>query len=93
MTDQICVYGLWHLGCVTAACLAEAGFNVVGLDRDQARVQQLEAAIPPIAEPGLAELIAEQQRLRRLRFTSDPVVALEAAGLLVISFDTPVNED
>ena len=49
---KVGVAGLWHLGSVTAACLAEAGSKVVGLD-DAAIVAELQAGRPPIAEPGL----------------------------------------
>ena len=40
---KVCVHGLWHLGSVTAACLAAAGLDVVGLDDDAATVQGLKA--------------------------------------------------
>ena len=45
---RVCVYGLWHLGCVTAACLADATFDIVGLDPDHQRVAELQASKPPI---------------------------------------------
>ena len=91
--ETVCVYGLWHLGGVTAACLADAGFQVVGLDRDEPCVAELQAGRPPIAEPGLAELVQGGLESGRLAFTSDPTTALAEAGILWVTFDTPVDED
>lgn len=86
------VYGLGHLGCVTAACLAGAGNEVVGLDPDEDVVRGLGAGRPPVEEPGLAERIAAGLRDGRLSFTTDAARALRAADVLWVAFDTPVNE-
>ena len=53
----IAVVGMWHLGPVTAACLASAGHTVVGIDEDPEIVKALAQAKPPVAEPELAEMI------------------------------------
>src|SRR5262249_40203880 len=89
----VCIYGLWHLGCVTAACLAAAGFEAVGLDRDAARVADLGAGRPPIAEPGLTELLEQGVRSGRLSYSADPAAALANAEVLWVTFDTPVDEN
>lgn len=89
---RIAVFGLWHLGCVTAACLADAGNEVVGLDFDRATVDGLAKGIPPLLEPGLAEAITANAAAGRLTFTTDPARALAGADVLWVAFDTPVNE-
>ncbi len=89
---NIAVAGLWHLGCVTAACLAEAGFDVTGIDRDAGVVDALYKGRPPIAEPGLPELIAQGIAGGRLRFATDPAAAA-AAELVFVCYDTPVDAD
>jgi len=89
---RIAVYGLWHLGCVTAGCLAAAGHRVIGLDRNEAVVADLQKSVPPLHEPGLAELIASGLKEGRLSFTTDPAAALRDAELLWIAFDTPVDD-
>jgi UDPglucose 6-dehydrogenase len=89
---NVAVYGLWHLGCVTAACVAAAGNRVVGLDPDARVVDDLRAGKPPLHEPGLNELVAEEARAGRLSFTTDPADALRGADVLWVTFDTPVNE-
>ena len=90
---NVCVYGLWHLGCVTAACLAAAGHNVVGLDDDAATVEMLRSGRAPLLEPGLDDLIRAGIDGGRLRFTSDAEQAVPAAEVVWIAFDTPVDED
>jgi len=89
---NVVVFGLWHLGCVTAACLAAAGKRVVGLDSDVEVVSGLERGRPPIDEPGLAELVAAGRTVGRLSFTTRVVEAFEGADVFWITFDTPVND-
>ena len=50
---KICVYGLWHLGTVTAACLANRGFEVVGLDPNTKTIDDLNCGKAPLYEPGM----------------------------------------
>lgn len=91
---KICVFGLWHLGTVTAACLANAGFQVVGLDFDQETINSLQRGGAPIHEPGLNELISANLLKGKLEFSTDPEVALAGVDVLWVAFDTPVdNED
>ena len=54
---NVTVIGAGYVGLVTAACLAELGHQVVGVDRDHGRVALLQAGGVPIYEPGLEELI------------------------------------
>ena len=51
---KVCVQGLWHLGSVTAACLASVGHDVVGLDGDFNNINNLRQGRAPLFEPGLA---------------------------------------
>ena len=83
--------GLWHLGSVTAACLAEAGYEVIGVDPDASwSSRSCAEGRPPVSEPGLAELFAV--RLARLRFSADPS-ALAGARCAWVTFDTPVDDE
>jgi len=90
---RVCVLGLWHLGCVTSACLARAGHDVIGLDPDAAVIGRLQQGEPPIFEPGLTDLIAEGLAAGRLRFTANAADALAGAHLVWVTFDTPVDEN
>jgi UDPglucose 6-dehydrogenase len=88
---NVCVVGLWHLGSVTAACMAEH-FPTLGFDPDPAVVAGLAEGRPPLFEPGLAELVRAGTAAGRLRFTSDPREVAKA-DVVWITFDTPVNQN
>ncbi|MEO0563458.1 MAG: hypothetical protein AAF125_15215, partial [Chloroflexota bacterium] len=79
---KICVFGLWHLGSVTAACLADAGHHVVGLDPDEVTISDLNRGQPPLFEPGLSELVKSGIDGERLLFTTDPQDAIGDADLV-----------
>jgi UDPglucose 6-dehydrogenase len=89
---NITVLGLWHLGCVTAACSARH-FQVVGLDFDAANIARLNTGQAPLFEPGLNELIAAGLAAKKLSFTTDPKIACAKANVLWLCHDTPVNEN
>ena len=89
---RVAVAGLWHLGCVTAACLAAAGHDVAAFDPDPVTVEGLNAGRAPLFEPGLDDLIAEGVKQGRLSFVSDAGAALDGAAILWVTFDTHVNE-
>ena len=89
---KIVVQGLWHLGCVTAACAAKH-FQVTGLDFDAANVAKLNQGQAPLFEPGLNELIAADLAAKRLSFTTDAKAACANADVLWLCYDTPVNEN
>ncbi|MEI7727938.1 MAG: nucleotide sugar dehydrogenase [Verrucomicrobiota bacterium] len=88
---NVTVVGLWHLGCVTAACCARH-FIVVGLDFDQENVAALNQGRAPLLEPGLEDRLAEGLKAGRLRFTTDPAEACRAAEVLWLTYDTPVDD-
>lgn len=90
---RVCVQGLWHLGSVTAACLASVGHDVIGLDSDQEVISSLNVGKAPLFEPDLNPLIAEGIRNGRLQFTSDMARACKDAEVLWVAFDTPVDDD
>jgi UDPglucose 6-dehydrogenase len=78
---------------VTAACLADAGNEVVGLDLDKGLIDGLNVGTPPLDEPGLPELIAAGPKTGKLSFTTNAAEALHGAGVLWVTFDTPVDEN
>jgi UDPglucose 6-dehydrogenase len=89
---KIVVLGLWHLGCVTAACCARH-FQVTGLDSDAQNIAQLQRGQAPLFEPGLNELLSAGLASQRLSFTLDPKTACAGADVLWLTCDTPVNEN
>ena len=90
---KVCVQGLWHLGSVTAACLASVGHDVVGLDADQKTIDGLNEGKAPLFEPGLDELLQTGLVKGNLNFTTDNAEAAADADVLWVTFDTPVDDD
>ncbi len=89
---KVCVAGLWHLGSVTAACLAAAGHDVVGLDDDRKTIDRLNEGKPPVLEPGLGTLTQDGIEAKRLRFTTDRE-AIRDRDVIWVTYDTPVDDD
>ncbi len=89
---NVTVFGLWHLGCVTAACCAKH-FDVVGLDFDAENVAKLNTGKAPLFEPGLDELLTSGLNQKKLRFTDDAAEGCRSADILWVTYDTPVDDD
>lgn len=68
---KISVIGCGYLGAVHAACMAELGHDVIGVDVDQSKIDALAAGRAPFFEPGLPELLISAGETGRLRFTTD----------------------
>lgn len=90
---KIAIQGLWHLGSVTAGCMAALGHEVTALDHDRKTVQGLQQGRPPVYEPGLEEMIRSGLASGNLRFVSDPAIIPNDIEVLWVTYDTPVNEE
>lgn len=86
---KIAVVGLWHLGCVTAACLAKANYNVIAYDHHSDMIKNLKNNIAPIFEPGLNDLLF---KTNHLTFSNDPEDISEA-NIIWVTYDTPVDDN
>lgn len=86
------VVGLWHLGCTIAACWAELGHVVRGVDREETVVGSLREGRPPLYEPGMADAIRAGIDRGRLSFSSS-VETLAGCRFVFVAHDTPVRGD
>jgi UDPglucose 6-dehydrogenase len=89
---KICVLGVWHLGSVTAACLASMAHQVVGVDFDNDTVEDLNRGVAPVFEPELEALLKQGLSSGSLRFTSAAEQAIADADILWVTFDTPIDD-
>ncbi len=89
---NITVLGFSHFGFVAAACAARH-FKVTSLDFDDAVLARLTTAQTPHPEPGLEDLIAEGLESRRLRFTTNVILACVNADILWVAWNPPVNAE
>src|SRR5680860_96050 len=90
---RVSVIGIGHVGLVTAACMAELGHDVIGVDNDEAKVRSVRDGHVPFYEDGLQELVDKGVAAGRISFTTDPAEALTDAEVVFISVGTPRRED
>jgi len=90
---NIAVVGTGYVGLVTGACFAEFGVNVMGVDKDEAKIAMLRKGRVPFFEPGLEELVGRNMREGRLSFTSDVKAAVEKSLVVIIAVGTPQGAD
>jgi UDPglucose 6-dehydrogenase len=88
---KVGVVGLWHLGCVTAACLTKFGHTVIAFDEDPHVISNLTLGFPPLYEPGLTELILQGIKNNVLNFINTPD-GLKDLDVIWITYDTPIND-
>ena len=86
---RVNVFGLGYVGSVTAACLAEAGHEVIGVDIDEEKVAMINSGASPVVEPGLGALVGEAVAARRMRATISTPEAVRNAEMGLICVGTP----
>lgn len=86
---RVSVFGLGYVGCVTAACLARHGHEVVGVDINAEKVAMLNAGISPIVEPGLGDLLKEVVGRGQLRATASTREGIAQSDLALVCVGTP----
>lgn len=92
MTRRIAVYGTGYLGATHAACMAELGHEVIGVDIDEEKLATLAAGQLPFYEPGLPDLLARSIESGRLRFSSSYGEAAKFADVHFIAVGTPQRQ-
>ena len=89
MTLRLSVIGTGYLGATHAACMAELGYEVIGVDIDPAKVAILQSGTVPFYEPGLDEVLARNIAAGRLHFTTSLEEAGAFASIHFICVGTP----
>ncbi|HKE55919.1 MAG TPA: UDP-glucose/GDP-mannose dehydrogenase family protein [Pyrinomonadaceae bacterium] len=88
---KLSVFGIGYVGCVSAACFAKAGHEVIGVDVNPTKVEILNSGKSPIVEEGIAELIGEVVKAGRLRATTDSAEAIANSDVSLVCVGTPSN--
>ncbi len=90
---KIAVVGTGYVGLVTGTCLAEVGIDVVCVDVDKKKIENLKEGILPIYEPGLDKLVHRNFNKGRLKFSTNLAEAIKDADVAFIAVGTPPGED
>jgi UDPglucose 6-dehydrogenase len=90
---KIVIVGSGYVGLVTGTCFSEIGIDVVCVDIDKKKIENLKQGIIPIYEPGLEEMLLRNMKKGRLNFTTSLEEALVDCEAVFISVGTPPDED
>jgi UDPglucose 6-dehydrogenase len=90
---KVTVFGIGYVGLVQAAVMAEVGHDVVCIDIDQSKVDQLKQGNIPIFEPGLTPLVKSNYDAGRVDFTTDAARGIAHGEVIFIAVGTPPDED
>jgi UDPglucose 6-dehydrogenase len=90
---RIIVVGSGYVGLVTGACFAESGVNVICVDTDINKIQQLKEGAIPIYEPGLESMVKSNVEKKRLSFATNIKEGIDSAEVIFIAVGTPPGED
>ena len=90
---RITVIGTGYVGLVVGACLSEMGNDVICVDNNKEKLEQIKKGIIPIYEPGLEELIKVNVNENRLTFTDNLKYAVQNSLVCYIAVGTPQGED
>lgn len=86
---KISIFGIGYVGCVSAACFAHAGHDVIGVDVNPTKVDIINSGKSPIVEPQMNELIHDVVKSGKLRATTDSLEAVKASDISLVCVGTP----
>lgn len=90
---KISVFGIGYVGCVSAACFAKAGHDVIGVDVNEQKIEIINSGRSPIVEAAVGDLIFESVNAGKLRATDNTEVAIRESTVSLICVGTPSNSN
>lgn len=88
---KLTVIGTGYVGLISGVCFAKLGHQVIGIDIDANRVQNLQDGNPTFFEPGLKSLLKENLKQETISFTTDWSFAISGAEVIFIAVGTPLS--
>jgi len=90
---KLCMIGTGYVGLVSGVCFSDLGNEVVCVDTDEKKINNLKNSIVPIYEPGLEELVKKNHKAGRLSFTTDLSIAVKNSKIIFICVGTPTKKN
>ena len=90
---NIAIVGTGYVGLVSGTCFSEMGINVICIDVDEKKIEDLKNGIIPIYEPGLEEMVHKNMQAGRLKFATDLAKVLDDVEIVFSAVGTPPDED
>ena len=90
---KLCMIGTGYVGLVSGVCFSDLGNDVICVDKDIKKVEDLKRGIIPIYEPGLEELVLKNYKNKRLKFSTDLKDSISKSDIIFICVGTPTKKN